>query len=150
MISIDRNFLKDEIDLNILLNAVNTIDYRSEYKRVLEYTIIKMFVLTRIRNSELCRLNLNDIDFENNSITIKYNTASKDRELELTNELKTALKEYLNIRNNLQIFESEAVFLTQGGNRIQELNITRRFLRLSNIIGIYVSPYRFRKLFYKI
>ena len=68
--------------------------------------IFKTLEGTGLRISELCNLELKDIDFANNRIFVRQGKGSKDRYTYLGNRLKEQLLIYLHGKHNRYLFES--------------------------------------------
>lgn len=81
--------------------------------------IITMFLHTGLRVSELININLSDIDFHRNLITIKGKN-NKERIIYINKFLRKKLKEYIRIRNRNKkvIAINDALFLSYHGKRI--------------------------------
>lgn len=81
--------------------------------------IISLFLHTGIRLSELISININDIDFKNNTIKI-IGKNNKERIVYIDKILRKKLKRYLIIRNkNKKIVKlNDALFLSYHGKRL--------------------------------
>ncbi len=142
-----KTVLKNDIEWEALLNAIKTKRYVVEYSRALDYAIVQTFMLTGLRNQELCNLDLDDIDFENQVIIVRLGKGRKNRKVGLTNILKGVLEGYLEVRKKRAIFDSQAVFINRKGTRVKVADITRRFMKLSNLCGLKITPHGLRRSF---
>ncbi len=88
--------------------------------------IILLLYSSGIRVSELCNLNLEDLNFEKNTIRISGGKGGKDRYTFFSEECKVELKKYLSSRKE----KSGPLFLNNYGNRITPLNVQRMIKRL--------------------
>jgi integrase len=77
--------------------------FRNEYKALLfeaqgnsrDYAILLTFLKTGIRESELAALELDDIDFPHDELTVREGKGKKERKIPLMPELKRALLRYV-------------------------------------------------------
>jgi len=76
-------------------------------------TIIWTLYLTGLRNSELCSLRLDDVDFGRNIITVRQGKGGKDRIVPLNPRLVVRLKDYL--ENHRVHRGTEIFFSTRSG-----------------------------------
>lgn len=110
-----------------LLNAVENGDNLSPSEKkyhsinvARDFAIMSLFLGTGIRISELVGLDINDFDFNQNAFTITRKGGSRTI-LYFSNEIKSALQDYLNVRNNIDSKDEKAFFLS-----IQKTRITTR------------------------
>lgn len=81
-------------------------------------TIITLFLSTGMRASELISININDINFNNNSITIK-GKRNRQRKVYFSNYCKKQLNKYLDIREReRKIIDKDALFINSQHKRI--------------------------------
>ncbi len=142
-----KTVLKNELEWQTLLKGINTRKYDSKYSRALDYTIVHTLLYTGLRNSEMCNLDLNDVDFENQIINVRLGKGRKNRKVGLTKLLIPVLEEYLKIRVERQILDKQAIFINRRGHRITNADVTRRFLKLSDYCGILITPHGLRRTF---
>ena len=95
---------------------------------------------TGLRVSELCRLEVSRIDFDQNVIFIKEGKGKRDRVVPFGNKLKDKLKIYLSGRNNKYLFESNrnSAYTTR---RIEQICIQ---YSVSAKINPQITPHTFR------
>ncbi len=106
-------------------------------------TIFELLYSTGIRNAELRKLTLKDIDFENRTITIREGKGGKDRITPLTRVAGGYLKEYIEkvrsklIRNGKPDQKAtEIVFLNLKGNQFDRqglCELIQKYAKASNI-----------------
>jgi site-specific recombinase XerD len=99
---------------------------------------------TGLRVSELCKLEVSRIDFDQNLIFIKEGKGKKDRVVPFGNKLKDKLKIYLSGRNNKYLFESNrnSAFTTR---RIEQ--ICKEYSETSNGES-QICPHTFRHMYF--
>lgn len=82
--------------------------------------IINLALATALRVSALVNINIEDIDFENNIIKV-IEKRQKIREINIGENTKAALKEWIDIRNKeYPNVKTTALFLSQKQNRISD------------------------------
>lgn len=106
-----------------------------------------------LRISEACGLDLRDLapDGAGGQLTVRQGKGRKDRLVPLGAKAWQALEEYLPVRAGLLAFlqvESEAVFLTRRGGRLQPREARRRLNRRELVTGVKpVPPHALRHSF---
>lgn len=122
----------------------DTVTKKMAYRN---YAILNVFMNTGMRIEELREINMEDIDFENNKISIVAK-GEKKREVVITGECKDSIlkwrKERLHILLRLDI-ETDALFVSRLGNRISCDSI--RLLisdTTEEAIGKKINPHMFR------
>lgn len=103
--------------------------------------IFKFLLMTGLRISEACNLEVSQIDFSQNTIFIKQGKGKKDRVTVLSDNLKTEIEQYLVDKKNKYLFQSSrnTKYTTR---RIQI--ITKQYSKAS---GIHMTPHLFRHLY---
>jgi integrase len=99
---------------------------------------------TGLRVSELCKLEISRIDFDQNLIFIKEGKGKKDRVVPFGNKLKDKLKIYLADRKNKYLFESNrnSKYSTRRIEQICENYLSR------SQINLKISPHTFRHIYF--
>lgn len=118
-----------EIEMN---NLLDNIEWGKEYKDVRARTLILLFYSTGIRLSELIGLNDADVNFAKSEIKV-LGKRRKERVVPFGEEVKTVLTDYISRRNEFVDKQSEALFLTQKGQRMtpqQVRNEVKKYLSL--------------------
>src|SRR6516164_3157658 len=104
-----------------------TVLFRNEYKALLfeaqensrDYAILLTFLKSGIRESELAALEIEDIDFVHNELTVREGKGKKERSIPLMPELKRALRRYLEDRERqANIVDVETLFLARNGTSL--------------------------------
>src|ERR687884_83299 len=83
-----------------------TVLFKNEYKALLfeaqdnsrDYAILLTFLKSGIRESELAALEIGDIDFVHDELTVRQGKGKKERTIPLMPELKRALRRYMEDR----------------------------------------------------
>lgn len=113
-----------------------------------DYAVCALMYLLGLRVGEVHRLNLGDIDWYENKITIT-GKCDVQRTLFLNHEIKTILENYLAVRDSIFMAEhSQALFLSKKGGRLAIRTIEDNFKRLTAAAGIdksfNVTPHTLR------
>lgn len=142
-----KTVLREEEDIQKLRTVIQHKRYESDYSRILDWTLLESFIQTGLRISELCNLNLEDIDFHRGVIEVKLGKGRKNRKVGLTQKLEQILKDYLDIRFKRITLERNAIFLNRRGTRLKPADITRRLLKLSKLAGLEITAHGLRRTF---
>jgi integrase/recombinase XerC len=106
-------FLKEE-EVN---RAIDEVSYEDNFKGRRDRLIIEMFYATGIRESEL--IGLDDADIDLDSMTLKVTgKRNKQRLVPFDRELKADIQQYIDVRNNEALRESDAFFTREDGRRL--------------------------------
>ena len=98
-------------------NLLDKEMWSDDYKGVLERTIILTFYTTGMRLSELTGLEVGNVDFENSQIKV-LGKRNKERIIPYGEELRVALKQYAETKNENIKSVSSAFFLDEKGERL--------------------------------
>lgn len=122
------NFLKEN-EIQTLFGAINT----NSVLGLRDYAVYALMYLLGLRVGEVFRLNLDDINWIENEITVT-GKRNQQRILVLNNEIKTILENYLGVRNYIyKSEESDALFISKKGNRLSIRTIEDNFKRLAEV-----------------
>ena len=116
---------------------------RNSCTTIRNLAIIDLLTSSGIRVSELVKLNIDDINFENR-FCIVFGKGKKMREVYFDGKAKLHLKEYLSSRND----DNNALFVSANKphKRLQSGGIELMLKRLGNKIGEEkVHPHKFRR-----
>ncbi|MEP7166825.1 MAG: tyrosine-type recombinase/integrase [Candidatus Woesebacteria bacterium] len=105
-------------------------------------TIVEVLLQTGMRISELANLEIEDVDFENNSVKIRPQESHTERMVPLNNAAVAAIKEYLEIRPKTR---QKALFVTKTCRPFLVRNIRTaidRYFRLAGIKDAKVNDLR--------
>ena len=107
-------------DIEKMINAYQHDDFLNSRNK----TIIDVLYSTGCRVSELCNINLSDLDLVDNSLKLK-GKGSKQRIVPIGSELKLNLLKYLKIRENFVNSKGEPLFLTKSRNSLDRTAVFR-------------------------
>lgn len=106
--------------------------------------ILELLLCSGIRVSELCALDIYDIDFDKKSVLIREGKGGKERAVLVTDLCLKYIKKYLQSRKD----EKEYLFITRNTTRITKGAVEDVLKKLGSITGIEnVHPHRFRRTF---
>ena len=113
-------FSKDEIGA-----LLDSDFFKSDYKGVLQKTIISFFYFTGVRRIELINLKTSDINM--NSYTIRITgKRNKERIIPMLPKLKESIKEYLKIKSHeFNNVISDYLFISKSGIQLSEKYVYR-------------------------
>ncbi|NLF83179.1 MAG: tyrosine recombinase [Candidatus Gastranaerophilales bacterium] len=116
-------------------------------------TIMEVLYATGMRNSELCGLNLGDINLEENEIRV-FGKGSKERIVLISNRARDFLRNYIEqvrsqLSENAGGGENEPVFINMSGCRINQRSIFRLIEGCAHKAGLArkISPHTLRHSF---
>jgi len=90
-----------------------------EVNGIRDYAILTVLGYTGLRLSELCNLNVEDIDFTEKTIKVRSGKGDKDRVVIFEDKTEEALKKHLTYKNrHMSKDESSAIFVSAEKNRI--------------------------------
>ena len=107
-------------DIEKMINAYQHDDFLNSRNK----TIIDVLYSTGCRVSELCNINLSDLDLVDNSLKLK-GKGSKQRIVPIGSELKVNLLKYLKIREDFINSKGEPLFLTKSRNNLDRTAVFR-------------------------
>jgi len=115
--------------------------------------ILELFYSSGIRVSELCGLNMDDLDLKEGLIKVR-GKGNKERIVPIGQKAKEALKNYLAIRQILRIkkkllTEESPLFINNRGGRISTRQIRRIVEKYAKTVGILekIGPHTLRHTF---
>ena len=137
-------FLK-ESEMNKLLDET---DFGEGFKGCRDRLIIEMFYATGVRLSELIGLDNKDVDFSSSLIKVT-GKRNKQRLIPFGEELKIAMTEYVDVRNEAVPVRTDAFFVRENGERLSRSiveNLVKR--NLSKVVTLKKrSPHVLRHTF---
>ena len=110
-----------------------------------DYCIVVFFLNCALRLSELCSINLNDIDWDTNTLNI-VGKGDKERVIYLNNMVLTSIKNYLKDRNSYKIkpeFQN-TLFISSRGNRISNRAIQLIIKKYAKDFDKNITPHKLR------
>lgn len=115
--------------------------------------ILELFYSSGIRVSELCGLNLEDLDLKEGLIKVR-GKGKKERIVPVGQKAKEALKKYLAIRQILRIkkklsLDETPLFINNRGQRISDRQVRRIVEKYARFIGVLekIGPHTLRHTF---
>ena len=113
-------FSKEEV--NSLLDSDS---FKSDFRGVLQKTIITFFYFTGVRRIELINLKESDINMDSSTIRI-MGKRSKERIIPMLPKLKKSINDYLNLRlNEFNNKTLEYLFVSKSGCQLSEKYVYR-------------------------
>ena len=138
----------NEDDFLDLLNKVSKLKLK-EYDSLLIKTLLIFLVNTGLRNAELCKLKLNDLDLNQAKVFVKLGKGNKNRVVGLNKETCLFLQEYLKARLKLfpDLESKDNVFLNSKGNPFNIESLAHKINKVSKRVGYDISPHSLRRSF---
>ncbi len=123
------------LEENKIEKLMNLPDLKTD-EGIRDRAILEVLYSTGVRVSELCGLNIEDVDFSNETVKV-LGKGGKFRIVPFGKKAKEALKNYLNIRSNFKTLEQtdddkKALFLTRNGKRMTKVDMYK-------IVSRYIS-----------
>lgn len=108
--------------------------------------IIYLLLDTGIRNTELCRLMVKDLDIRNRRLTVKFGKGDKERTIPFSAQTAKSIWQYHNTRGDLK--PTDPVIATKEGFPYVKQSLARLVSRIGKRAGVNnVHPHRFRHTF---
>lgn len=126
-----------------LLDAA--IKYGGE-NRLRDYAILILFLNCGIRLAELCGLSFSSIADDLSWIRV-LGKGSKERVLYLNDACKSALRDYLAVRQSKCSKDQDAVFISRLGDRLGRQGVqllVQKYLKLAGLSGSHYSVHKLR------
>ncbi len=125
--------LKQAKEIQNVFNETNCRNY------IRNNTILTLFLTTGIRLSELLKIDLQDIDFNNNTINI-YGKGNKQRVAYIPEFCKKKILEYISIRNRTNP-PCAALFISSKNKRISKMTIEYICKKAYKLMGLEDKNY---------
>jgi integrase/recombinase XerC len=109
----------DQINGLLEMHAKSTLETR-------DLAIFEVFYSCGLRLSELTGLNIEDIDFSEQMVTIQHGKGHKSRLVPIGKKALSALKKWLPLRLSLKNNNETALFLSQHGKRLSNRSVQSR------------------------
>ncbi|MFT5138230.1 MAG: integrase/recombinase XerC [Arenicella sp.] len=131
----------DQVTSLVEIKADDPLSYRDK-------AIMELFYSSGLRLSELCNLNLNDLNLPDGMLRVT-GKGNKTRDLPLGRMANQAIRDWMLQRNELPLKDFEAVFISKNGTRIRPRTIQQRVKMWGTRQGIEipVSPHMLRHSF---
>jgi len=133
---------------NAELKSVRTAAFNSE--NPLAHLIVTFLLETGIRVSELCGLNLHDVDFKDKSARVVGGKGNKDRMVLYTEQTAEVLDSWIALRERKHLVDDDALLVNSKGKRITPRGIQKLMDRIAEDAGISknrLSPHVLRHNF---
>ena len=130
------------------LKSVRTAAFNSE--NPLAHLIVTFLLETGIRVSELCGLNIHDVDFSDKSARVVGGKGNKDRMVLYTDQTAEVLDCWIVLREKLDLVDDDALLVNSKGKRITPRGIQKLMDRIAedaNISKKRLSPHVLRHNF---
>lgn len=149
--NIERRFLTVQ-DLNNMLETVGK-DANTEKRKMYrhrDYLILYLLMNTGMRNTALTEINVEDIDFENNKLTV-VEKRNKIQEYYLTKNMKLVIKRWLRVREKITNQKTGPLFIYEHGGVIGRINDKKVRALVSkyskDALGYAITPHKLRSAF---
>lgn len=132
--------IKQEVKKSFTKEELNTIkDYcKNDIKNL---ALINFLYSTGCRISEVCALNIKDINFKDKQVIV-LGKGNKERKVYLTDETCDSLKKYLETRKD----DNEALFINTKNARINPNGVRWSLHKIEDKTGVEnIHPHRFRR-----
>lgn len=136
-----RKTITDE-EIKLILKTVNECPYTEPYDKELFITTVNSAINLGIRIGELCKIELNDIDFTKRELTIPEPKGGKSFTKGFNIETYNLWNKWLKIRTKT---ESLKLFVLENGKPLTRDTLIQRFRRVSKKLGIDASFHSFRR-----
>jgi integrase len=128
-------YLYPEQDICGLLDATDLL--RQPFRQITYRTLIGLLAATGIRVGEAIRLDVGDVDVDNQMITIRHSKFDKSRHVPIHRTVTTVLDTYLNERRRCPTPPTcSAVFVSPAGTRLLASNVESTFRILVKHAGL--------------
>lgn len=131
-------------DAAIVMRHIAESPSYDEHERVLNLALIATMAFTGLRNTEACRLQLQDVDFEAGVIRVTDGKGGKAREVGLPERIVPLLRYYL---ANRGCPAAETFFVGPSGRPLDRDLVGKRMARLSRATGIKIGAHMLRRRF---
>jgi integrase/recombinase XerC len=111
--------------------------------------MFELFYSSGLRLSELAALNLNDVDLDDQTLTVKSGKGGKARILPVGGKAAVALRKWLPLRNGTADAKEDALFTSAKGFRLGVRSIQLRLERWCIAKGVaeHIHPHMLRHSF---
>lgn len=122
-------------------SATDMEKLRKACGNIRDLSLLDFLYCTGCRVSEVCRLDITDIDFERMECVV-LGKGNKERKVYLTDVAGMHLQEYLSARKD----SSDALFVGKGGRRLGKNGVEALLKRIGRAAGVEnVHPHRYRR-----
>ena len=128
------------------ISSAKTIYRRRNALR--DAAVIELLFATGMRISELCSLNVDNVNLYDRTILI-YGKGSKERKVQIGNDDVISILEKYKFDFEEEIQDCRYFFANQNGRRLSEQSVRRMINRYSSLaaIDLHITPHMFRHTF---
>ncbi|MGL5329489.1 MAG: tyrosine-type recombinase/integrase [Peptostreptococcaceae bacterium] len=135
-------------ELNLLLKTIRMDIVASETTGdpVRDYAIVKIMMNTGCRANEVCKLTLDDIDFDDMMITFRKTKNGKTMERNVKADTIKAISSYIK-NKDLTDDKCDTIFTTRFGTPIETRTINKmidKYIEKAGIVGKHITSHCFR------
>ena len=105
-------------------------------RNIKHLAILQTLFYACLRSSELCNLDVSDVDLKNLTIRVNNGKRGKDRIALINNECATILRRYFEVKPPFSLEDREPLFFTEYGQRWQRTEIYRLFANYKAKAGV--------------
>lgn len=106
--------------------------------------MLRIFMTTGIRRTAMASINIQDIDFDNNTLVI-IDKGDKIHNYCLSEKTMTAICKWLRVRKSHIKVHTDALFISLYGNRINSMDIYEAIKKHTyDALGVELSPHKLR------
>ena len=116
-----------------------------EYVSKRDLLMVGLVLQTGLRISEVLNLTVNQIDTENKRIRV-LGKGKKLRDVVFTDDVLTLLQDYTDVRNTIEIKDTDILFLSKNGKKMSRQNINVNLKKYCERAGIEknITPHSLR------
>lgn len=135
-----------------LFECVQIMPTPKEYKPPMfhkrrDIAIFAMFLFTGLRRQELIDLRCNDVNFDEDVVTVRCGKGNKGRVVPMSFELKLHLQRYAEERNKNEIAAPSFFTSFHYQKKMSDSTLKRLFKRVKELSGIQFSAHQLRHTF---
>jgi len=108
------------------------------------HTIVTLLAYTGLRISEALQIRMDDFNLISRELVVRQGKGEKLRKVFINDKVASALKEWLKERPKI---ESEFLFLSNHGNKLDRTVVNRLFKKYSKALGKDITPHDLRHFF---
>jgi len=109
-----------------------------------DFTILVLFCKTGLRVSELCGLNIDDIDFNRREISVNHGKRDKARKIDFDDQTERVMRTYL---GTYRRGPKSPLFVSRNGHRLNRKSVCTMVNMAGKRVGINVHPHMLRHSF---
>ena len=102
-----------------MLMLFEKTNFEDSFNGIRDKTILELFYATGMRLTELCNIKIQDLDIYNSQIKV-LGKRNKERIIPLTNNLKSVLIKYIDMRSQITENQNDFLFVTEKGKKIYQ------------------------------